>query len=734
MITIHSDKPIIDGNNDLFQRYEFAKRIAKVISSQPEGDSLVVGLYGKWGEGKTTLMNFIQSELPTDSIVINFNPWLFSDENHLLKAFFEGLAGALNKESKNSKEKIGGFLAEYADSMGVLTQFLGFNTKGLESLGKKMGALSTEKLKERIDKYIEDSGKKIYVFIDDIDRLDINEIQSVFKLVKLVGNFPNTCYVMAFDNEMVSAALAPKYTGSEGGHNFLEKIIQLPILIPKASLRSLRQFTLNQVLGVLENEKYILSESELGEFIEVFDSSFLPLIDNPRGSVRYSNSVAFSVPILKGLTNPSDLLAIEGCKIFFPDLYSFIRNNKRIIIGVNHLNDKLLSDEEIIKIIEKVINSYDDKKKKASIELVTRLFPRIYEAFKGSKIGLHSIHQNHDLWAREKRMCSGRYFDRYFAYSMDKDEIPDTDFEELIELSKELNSADDIAIKINQLITSYSAFNFMQILRIYDPVLLTDEQIHNLGIAISKVGNSFPKEEDVAIATTFVQMAKILKGYVRKTDKEKKLQFAFDLLDNAETVDFAIEITNWLTEKEKKDYPDVVFNEKEEVLIKNKIIQLFKDKTNLDNLFTSISERSIYLVLKWWGESKKHTKSAKPIFNKKIIELDFAMNLLKSVTPTIIHYSTGKKGSYRYRSGFNKTIFDLLTKIVDVNLLNKTLESSFGMNPYEGSIEDMEDLAEDNIELDDKILVSVFQWYLKESQKIPLEELIKIAEKKMTKP
>jgi len=85
---MHIDKPSTIKSEDRFQRYEFSNRIASIIATPKIDKSLIVGLYGKWGEGKTSVMNFVQQELPEDTVVVNFNPWMFSDEQHLLKSFF----------------------------------------------------------------------------------------------------------------------------------------------------------------------------------------------------------------------------------------------------------------------------------------------------------------------------------------------------------------------------------------------------------------------------------------------------------------------------------------------------------------------------------------------------------------------------------------------------------------------------------------------------------------------
>jgi predicted KAP-like P-loop ATPase len=180
-------------------------------------------------------MNFIKTELaPEENVIVDFNPWLFSDQEHLLKAFFATIAAALNTSIKKSKENIGKLLSDYGDLIGSI-KFAGIGLPNVVNFGKKLNDVTTEQLKERVNQAIKDSGKRIVVFVDDIDRLDVKEVQYLFKLIKLVGDFFNTTYVLAFDDEMVAGALAPLYGDGQKntGYQFLEKIIQAPLLIPK---------------------------------------------------------------------------------------------------------------------------------------------------------------------------------------------------------------------------------------------------------------------------------------------------------------------------------------------------------------------------------------------------------------------------------------------------------------------------------------------------------------------
>jgi predicted KAP-like P-loop ATPase len=115
------------ASEDLLGRRPFAKLIAnRILSFHPE-ESFTFGIYGPWGIGKTTLLNFVRSELrktlkenrarkarqppsfvrhdPKEPIIFEFKPWLFSDRRDLVVAFFETLARDLRAAEKWSRSK-----------------------------------------------------------------------------------------------------------------------------------------------------------------------------------------------------------------------------------------------------------------------------------------------------------------------------------------------------------------------------------------------------------------------------------------------------------------------------------------------------------------------------------------------------------------------------------------------------------------------------------------------------
>jgi pantothenate kinase-related protein Tda10 len=58
----HSGDPItLNKDNDLYEYYMTAKRVAKTI--EESATPFVVGIYGRWGRGKSTFLNTIKNEL-----------------------------------------------------------------------------------------------------------------------------------------------------------------------------------------------------------------------------------------------------------------------------------------------------------------------------------------------------------------------------------------------------------------------------------------------------------------------------------------------------------------------------------------------------------------------------------------------------------------------------------------------------------------------------------------------
>jgi len=274
-----ADTPLIDPALDRFKRWPFAQRIAQTIASRRDPSSIVVGIYGTWGEGKTTVLNFIIKELEKSAhiICLRFNPWRFTDETQLLRNFFLSLADVLGKSISSKKEKIGKWLQDYATILAPISFTLGgivqlSPAESAKEAGKTLSSIELDELRTRIEEVLKNEKKRVVIFMDDIDRLDKTEIQTVFKLLKLSADFAYTAYVVAFDEKMVAAALGEKYVSldAQAGRIFLEKIVQVPLSLPVADRLSLRKFCFEGVDEAIKEAKAELTQEQVQAFVSHF--------------------------------------------------------------------------------------------------------------------------------------------------------------------------------------------------------------------------------------------------------------------------------------------------------------------------------------------------------------------------------------------------------------------------------------------------------------------------------
>src|SRR5947207_12461764 len=118
------DNPIPNKEKDLLHRYPLAKSIAGMINNFKDNDSLVIGVEGEWGSGKTSFINLILEDLrTTNALLITFNPWNFSDQNELIKDFFDSIIDALKEADGQGGEtkanKIKGYASKLLKQSGI---------------------------------------------------------------------------------------------------------------------------------------------------------------------------------------------------------------------------------------------------------------------------------------------------------------------------------------------------------------------------------------------------------------------------------------------------------------------------------------------------------------------------------------------------------------------------------------------------------------------------------------
>ena len=327
-------------------------RIERYFADVRENDALVVGVFGEWGAGKSTLLSAVAERFPNkpvaqqgtldlrgaytaQTITVEFNPWRFEREQHLLvpllKTASKVLDDYVNVRSKEKSkgrdplQKVGDAVktaagrktwawmknraATLTNATIALTKMVeikagvpGFGEIALkpyealkaaqEQIDRGEAKKTSRKPEINFDSLyydlhnelrkvtrgeLEDDQKLNFLFlVDDIDRCLPDKAVEMLEAIKLFLDIPGCAFVLALDDEVVERGIAHRYRdyldltdrAAESiayslkperyeeyrnryssarlapitGHEYLEKIVQLPFRLPRWDKGEMRNF------------------------------------------------------------------------------------------------------------------------------------------------------------------------------------------------------------------------------------------------------------------------------------------------------------------------------------------------------------------------------------------------------------------------------------------------------------------------------------------------------------
>ncbi|TPD68356.1 KAP family P-loop NTPase fold protein [Flavobacterium microcysteis] len=426
------DNPINNVKEDLFNFKHYAEKVQKLIQLNSDNpDPITIGIYGKWGEGKTSLLNLIENKIEhfeknkdaKEYLKYHFNPWRYSNEDEMLFEFFDGLAKMFYVEKKTILQKIGNQITRYSKylkaikisttigiprSLGTSVSFDA--NKIFEALGEDLAGeqITLESLKNKVNDSINDAKFKVIVFIDDIDRLDKNEIYTILKLIKLNASFNNFIFIVSLDIDYVSKAIKNRF-GEENndGKMFLEKIINIPIHVPRIEQVDLKfffeskLFQIKNALNVENKERFNEAFKEInGEFSGYY-------FESPREIIRTLNSFFISAFAIGDEVNLRDLFWIEYIKIKNEKCYNTIKNysNNTVFVGkIIDFNDSIERGETPNGMRKHLMGNFNNVAR-----VIDFLFPTQQTAYSQQQIGP-------DILEKELRINFKDHFEKYFSF------------------------------------------------------------------------------------------------------------------------------------------------------------------------------------------------------------------------------------------------------------------------------------------------------------------------------
>lgn len=432
---LSADRPSTDPSQDLFGHAPFAKTLAKAIRGYRGSEGIVLALYGPWGSGKSTVLAYVEHELERGPdaerpVVVTFNPWWFSGQDNLARAFLGQLQAVLPEKYGGFKE-LGNKLAEFGGALGGVADIVG-TAMGLPLGGRVIEAgaqllaakpKDVPALKRAVADLLLEQKKRVLVVIDDIDRLAPEEVRQLFTVIKALADFPYVTYLLAFDREVATTAISEQ-TGLPGDR-YLEKIIQVPFELPRAD-----HSTLLQALFVRLD--VVMAPTPPGRFdkyywTNVFHSGLDRLFSVPRDIVRLTNALSVTYPAVVGEVNPVDFIAIECLRVFLPAVYDAIRTAPEAFCGYKSISDR--DDKDRAKAFHDAwLQKVPDDLRASTQELVQRLFPRLESVWSN----MHYSGESLQRWRAELRVCVPDVFPAYFRLSLPAGTVTRADIDDLL--------------------------------------------------------------------------------------------------------------------------------------------------------------------------------------------------------------------------------------------------------------------------------------------------------------
>lgn len=508
-----ADRPITSSDQDRLGRTTFAKYLARCILDHKSIESLVIGLYGGWGVGKTSIINLMLEELRYAAsnmlenempIILNFSPWSYSGQNQLIFSFFRRLSSELRSAPhfKNSdSEKIIHLLELYVSffTHKPVPKLLrpkhtivgkAFKRKQIikETYGWESGRDLTQ-VKAELNTLLSKQKHKIIIIIDNISRLENSEIKQIFQIVKSMGDYANTVYLLAFDKEHIIHALHEM-----DGKEFLEKIVQLPFEVPPISKQDIEALLMDRLQRIVDNVPTELWDKNC--WADLYYSAIKYFFKNVRDITHYVNTLSFSYPHVKDVVNPVDYFAITALEVFEPQVYAGIRGHKDLFTdlmdNVYRLDAEKIAEDKLR--CDEILNRAQNISHELLVKLLIRLFPRLRALYD------HVPFYHAETSARKNlKICSPDVFDVYFRLSIPTGVIPESEMDAILGMVKDEGG---FALALLRLNHDGKIIKFLDLLDSRDVTKIPTHFIGNAINALLDSADIFPEGENTLLSFT----------------------------------------------------------------------------------------------------------------------------------------------------------------------------------------------------------------------------------------
>lgn len=326
------DREIVNINDDLLNLTHVKKNLINFIMNCHPEHSFVVGLIGEWGIGKTSTIKLVEKELSKEKVKMSFfNPWIYNNNYDLMEGFCSMIYSMLdfNYMAQNS------FNTYTKMILKIIDEKIGVDLFSNQNLNHDL-----EQKKEIINKYIITSNDKLILVIDNLDRINKEQLSFFFNTITNLLNFDRLLFILCYDEKIIHEIMCKDNNFDE---SYIDKIINSKIYMPFIDNTMIYEIAKDCFLNLLSFYNIDISE-ELGfnEVLKIISYDIHTL----RNLTRFLNTISLNLngAIENNLYIP-DFIALEYIQFAYNDYYKYIYNHPTHLCYGN----PKLDDEEFNK-------------------------------------------------------------------------------------------------------------------------------------------------------------------------------------------------------------------------------------------------------------------------------------------------------------------------------------------------------------------------------------------------
>jgi predicted KAP-like P-loop ATPase len=428
-----SDDPIQSWEQDALGRAALVDSLSVKIMI---GKVPVLLLSGTFGSGKTSTLNLLCEHLGDKTITVSFSTWLPGSQETLTSYLLADIANECKKQYvvPGLRQSTRRFATALGQKVPLLSDYLKL--------------LPTPTQKDDIDNLksaLIRLPKRVVVLLDEIDRMEEEEIVTLLKVIRGISTLPNLSFVCAGDRNVIVETV--KGEVNDKNAMYFEKFFPVLIQVPEPDPAALQKVGTERLVAAFTDHDWFETESDKEKFqeqiAELWNQRIAPFCRNLRAIGLLANDVSVAAAPLRREVNPLDLVLIELLRRFKPIVYELVAKNSITLTGGESMfrggpfqtdEDKKENETRLLAELKNVLPNEDD------LERVKGVLCELFPLFLNANRRLQRPRPKRKDLAEEsdKRISEPGMFPAYFRY-----ELPEAIFSsvELTSLQKRLEQA-----------------------------------------------------------------------------------------------------------------------------------------------------------------------------------------------------------------------------------------------------------------------------------------------------